>query len=232
LRCRSSQKSDARQSDTGSAGRAQECSFVSLAEVPCQRRGSPYFGCSTAACPVEPACGWMTPACQQLDQVGFAGRQKHEATAWDISTLEPNCALHSALLFASPRRWPSRFMEPESLPSARIPHRLRTRASAKPGSGKAIRRSIRAVTLGGSPSTPILGIAGSAPAGTTWVQFLVDSLGQVDSTSALLPPDADPATVATVNAVLPRVRFSPARKAGTPTCERLQMQVNLNGGSR
>ncbi|MFN8583368.1 MAG: carboxypeptidase-like regulatory domain-containing protein [Gemmatimonadaceae bacterium] len=92
--------------------------------------------------------------------------------------------------------------------------------------------TIRAVTLGGSTSRPILSIAGSAPAGTTWVQFLVDSTGRVDSTSTLLAPDADPATVASVNMVLPRVRFSPARQAGVPICELLQMQVNLNGGAR
>ena len=92
--------------------------------------------------------------------------------------------------------------------------------------------TIRAVTLGGSTSHPVLSIAGSAPAGTTWVQFPVDSAGVVDSASTLLPPETDAATVATVNIVLPRVRFSPARRAGAPTCELLKMQVNVNGGSR
>jgi hypothetical protein len=91
--------------------------------------------------------------------------------------------------------------------------------------------TIRAVTFGGS-SRPIMNIAGSAPAGTTWVQFLVDSTGLVDSTSTIFPPDTDDATVASVNIVLPRVRFSRARKAGVPTCERVQLQVNVNGGSR
>ncbi len=92
--------------------------------------------------------------------------------------------------------------------------------------------TIRAVTLGGSASRPILSIAGSAPTGTTWVQFLVDSTGRVDSTSTVLPQDTDAATVASVNLVLPRVRFSPARQAGAPICELLQMQVNVNGGAR
>lgn len=92
--------------------------------------------------------------------------------------------------------------------------------------------AVRAATLGGTAANPILSIVGSAPQGTTWAQFVVDSVGRVDSTTALLAPTADSATVAAVNTVLPRLRFSPARRAGVPTCELMQLQVNLNGGAR
>jgi carboxypeptidase family protein len=87
---------------------------------------------------------------------------------------------------------------------------------------------VRAVTLGGSESMPILGIIGSAPAGTTWMQFVVDSTGGVDTTSVLLPPGTSKAAAASVRSMLPRVRFSPARDAGRPTCELLRMQVNFS----
>jgi hypothetical protein len=84
------------------------------------------------------------------------------------------------------------------------------------------------VTLGGSESTPILGIIGSAPAGTTWIQFVVDSTGRVDPASLILPPTTSTPAAASVRSVLPRVRFSPAREAGKPTCELVRMQVNFS----
>ena len=87
---------------------------------------------------------------------------------------------------------------------------------------------VSGVTLGGSESMPILGIMGSAPPGTTWVQFVVDSTGRVDPTSILLPAGTSKAAAATVRSVLPRVRFSPAREGGTATCEMLRMQVNFS----
>lgn len=86
----------------------------------------------------------------------------------------------------------------------------------------------RAVTLGGSESMPILGIIGSAPAGTTWAQFVIDSIGRVDTTSVLLPTGASKVAVAAVRSMLPRIRFSPARDAGRPTCELVRMQVNFS----
>jgi hypothetical protein len=83
------------------------------------------------------------------------------------------------------------------------------------------------VTLGGSESFPILGIVGRAPAGSLWMQFVVDSAGRVDPASLLLPADAPAAARASVRATLPRVRFSPARAAGRPTCELLRMQATF-----
>jgi len=87
---------------------------------------------------------------------------------------------------------------------------------------------VQGVTLGGSESTPILGIISRVPPATIWMQFVVDSLGRVDTASILLPP-ATPANMkASIASVMPRVRFSPAREAGTPTCEMLRMQVNFS----
>ncbi|MFL5607890.1 MAG: carboxypeptidase-like regulatory domain-containing protein [Gemmatimonadaceae bacterium] len=87
---------------------------------------------------------------------------------------------------------------------------------------------VSAVTLGGSASTPVLGIVGSAPAGNSFVQFVVDSTGRVDIASVQVPMDAGKAAAASVRAVLPRVRFSPARAAGKPVCELLRMQVSFS----
>ncbi len=101
------------------------------------------------------------------------------------------------------------------------------------GSGSGGRRNtvtpvVQSVTLGGSESMAILGIIGNAPAGTTWIQFVVDSTGGVDSASVTLPPGTSEAAMASVRFMLPRVRFSPARDAGRPTCELLRMQVNFS----
>ncbi len=87
---------------------------------------------------------------------------------------------------------------------------------------------VQGVTLGGSESTPILGIIGRIPPMTTWMQFVVDSAGRVDKASILLPPGTSANAKASVASVLPRVRFSPAREKGTPVCEMLRMQVNFS----
>lgn len=84
------------------------------------------------------------------------------------------------------------------------------------------------VTLGGSEAMPILGIVGRAPSGTSWMQFVVDSTGRVDTGSISLPADTSSKRLASVTSVLPRVRFSPAREAGKPVCELLRMQVNFS----
>lgn len=86
---------------------------------------------------------------------------------------------------------------------------------------------VSGVTLGGSESFPVLGIIGRAGVGTTWMQFVVDSTGHVDARSLLLPPDTPAASIASVRATLPRIRFAPARAAGQPTCELLRMQVTF-----
>lgn len=87
---------------------------------------------------------------------------------------------------------------------------------------------VQGVTLGGSESTPILGIIGRIPPTTTWIQFVVDSAGRVDKASILMPPGTSANAKTSVAAVLPRVRFSPAREKGTPVCEMLRMQVNFS----
>lgn len=85
------------------------------------------------------------------------------------------------------------------------------------------------VTLGGSESMPILGIISSRnPAMTTWMQFVVDPDGRVDTTSLVLPPGVSANARNTIVSVLPRVRFSPARDSGNPVCELLRMQVNFS----
>jgi hypothetical protein len=101
------------------------------------------------------------------------------------------------------------------------PVSLRVEASAK----KAL---VNSVTLGGSEAMPILGIVGRAPVGTMWMQFVVDSTGQVDSKSIILPLGTDQRALTSVTQVLPRVRFSPARDEGKPVCELLRMQVNFS----
>jgi hypothetical protein len=104
-------------------------------------------------------------------------------------------------------------------------------AVSTPAFGRAARATaapiVSAVTLGGSESIPVLGIVGGAPTGSSFVQFVVDSTGHVDTTSVQLPPETVKAAVASVRSVLPRVRFSPARIAGTPVCELLRMQVSF-----
>ena len=84
---------------------------------------------------------------------------------------------------------------------------------------------VSGVTLGGSESAPVLGIIGAAPAGRAWVQFIVDAAGKVDTSSVQLPPDVSPPAAASLKAVLPRVRFTPARAEGTPVCELQRMEV-------
>jgi hypothetical protein len=61
-----------------------------------------------------------------------------------------------------------------------------------------------------------------------WMQFVVDSTGQVDSKSIILPLGTDQRALTSVTQVLPRVRFSPARDEGKPVCELLRMQVNFS----
>ena len=87
---------------------------------------------------------------------------------------------------------------------------------------------VQGITLGGSESTPILGIIGRIPPMTTWMQFVVDSAGRVDKGSILIPPGASASAKTSVESVLPRVRFAPAREQGTPVCEMLRMQVNFS----
>jgi hypothetical protein len=84
------------------------------------------------------------------------------------------------------------------------------------------------VTLGGSETLPILGIVGRAPAGTSWMQFVVDSTGHVEPSSISLPADTSSKRLASAKSMLPRVRFSPARDMGKPICELLRMQVNFS----
>lgn len=100
-------------------------------------------------------------------------------------------------------------------------HAVGTRAAA------ASTPVVSGVTLGGSESFPVLGIIGRVPVGTTWMQFVVDSAGRVDPASLLLPAGTPPTALASVRAMLPRVRFSPARAAGRATCEMQRMQVTF-----
>jgi hypothetical protein len=110
-----------------------------------------------------------------------------------------------------------------------IEHAYPVAVSTGPVGGRQGSLSIaQSITLGGSESMPILGIIGSAPAGTTWMQFVVDSTGAVDSASVTLPAGTSEAAMASVRFMLPRIRFSPAREAGRPTCELLRMQVNFS----
>lgn len=87
---------------------------------------------------------------------------------------------------------------------------------------------VGAVTLGGSETMPILGIVGRAPAGTSWMQFAVDSTGHVEPNTISLPADTSTKRLASAKAMLPRVRFAPARDAGRAVCELLRMQVNFS----
>jgi hypothetical protein len=87
---------------------------------------------------------------------------------------------------------------------------------------------VPAVTIGGSASMPVLGIVSRARPGTAWIQFVVDSTGAVDPARVLFPGGMESAAIASVKAMLPRVRFSPARERGTPTCELVRMQVSFS----
>lgn len=86
---------------------------------------------------------------------------------------------------------------------------------------------IQGVTLGGSDAMPILGIITRVTPGITWMQFVVDSTGRADTASITLPPGVPAAQRASIVAVLPRVRFTPARDHGRPVCDLMRMQVNF-----
>jgi hypothetical protein len=88
---------------------------------------------------------------------------------------------------------------------------------------------VQHVSLGGSDVLPIINVVGSAPVGTIWAQFAVDSAGRVDSTSVSLPATANARQTAAAKMILPRVRFNPAMEAGKPVCELLRMQLNFSG---
>jgi hypothetical protein len=120
---------------------------------------------------------------------------------------------------------PRYMRNPEEIEHAR-PVSLRMEPTApKRGAAAPV---VNSVTLGGSEAMPILGIVGRAPAGTSWMQFVVDSTGQVDATSITLPLGADPRAITSVTTVLPHVHFAPARESGKAECELLRMQVNFS----
>jgi hypothetical protein len=87
---------------------------------------------------------------------------------------------------------------------------------------------VQGVTLGGTPTMPMLGIMSRVTPGSLWMQFTIDSTGRVDTTSITLPPTATPQERASITSVLPRVRFSPARESGMPVCELQRMQVTFS----
>lgn len=106
-------------------------------------------------------------------------------------------------------------------------------ASRAPSPGSAKRNTttnavIRSVQLRGSASMPILNIVGNARPGSSWIQFTVDSAGRVDAASIVAPTGTDKIAAASVNVVLPHVRFSPAREGRRPICELQRMQVNFS----
>jgi hypothetical protein len=81
---------------------------------------------------------------------------------------------------------------------------------------------VRGVTFesnGPVPTLVLVGGAGGAPPGASWAQFTVDSTGTVRDGSVLTPPDILPPQRAALDAILPRLRFTPARQDGVPTCE-------------
>src|SRR4051812_14525001 len=101
-------------------------------------------------------------------------------------------------------------------------------AAGRSGRRKGAEQSlVSTVTLGGSEALPILGIVGRAPAGTSWMQFVVDSTGRVDPATITMPSDTSSRRLTSVTSMLPRVHFAPARDAGKPVCELLRMQVNF-----
>ena len=61
-----------------------------------------------------------------------------------------------------------------------------------------------------------------------FTRFPVDSAGRVDKGSILMPAGTSANAKTSVAAVLPRIRFSPAREKGTAVCEMLRMQVNFS----
>lgn len=87
---------------------------------------------------------------------------------------------------------------------------------------------IHGVTLTGSQTMPILDIRSPLPPQTLWTQFMVDSAGRVDTASIVLPPNTAANVRSTVRYVMPRVRFTPARDSGKPTCELVRLQVNVS----
>jgi hypothetical protein len=130
-------------------------------------------------------------------------------------------------MLTGPYRDDSRFAHahPTAVSTTALRAAPRTNGAKQPAAEMPV---IQGVTLGGSESMPILGIIGRAPAGTTWIQFVVDSAGVVDAKSIILPPPTDKMATASVASVLPRVRFAPARQGGKRTCEMLRMQVNFS----
>jgi len=75
---------------------------------------------------------------------------------------------------------------------------------------------------------PILGIVAKTPAGTSWMQFVVDSSGHVEPSSITVPGDTISRHLTIAKDMLPRVRFAPARENGESVCELLRMQVNFS----
>jgi len=120
---------------------------------------------------------------------------------------------------------PRYMRDPDEIEHARP---VSMRMEAPTGAKKGAAPIVSSVTLGGSEAMPILGIVGRAPVGTMWMQFVVDSVGQVDAKSITLPSGTDQRAISSVSAVLPRVRFAPARESGKPVCELLRMQVNFS----
>ena len=98
-----------------------------------------------------------------------------------------------------------------------------TRPVVKP----APRMIVQSVSLRGSETMPILNVVGNAPPGTIWIQFVVDSAGQVDPKTIIYPANTDDRAIGSVNLVLPHVRFSPARENDRAACELMRMQVNF-----
>ncbi|HEY2375728.1 MAG TPA: carboxypeptidase-like regulatory domain-containing protein [Gemmatimonadaceae bacterium] len=135
---------------------------------------------------------------------------------------------HEYLVKFSEQMLMPRYMrDPDEMEHAH-PVSLRMEAPTGPKRGRGAAPIVSSVTLGGSEAMPILGIVGRAPTGTQWMQFVVDSTGQVDQKSITLPSGTDPRALTSVTSVLPRVRFAPAREAGKPVCELLRMQVNFS----
>lgn len=100
-------------------------------------------------------------------------------------------------------------------------------AKAKKTSSAGPRAIVQSVSLRGSETMPILNVVSNAPAGTSWIEFTVDSAGVVDASSIVYPAGTDQRAIGSVNLVLPHVKFSPAREDRRPTCELLRMQVNF-----
>jgi hypothetical protein len=164
-----------------------------------------------------------------------AYRMRVETHGWapaygptEVAVLDEEKQREYAVRFTEQVLVPRYEFEPRDYQRAR-PAAVRTGpVSMGAGAKNTTRPIVDAVTLGGSESMPILGIVSRLPALTTWAQFTVDERGQVDTTSISLPPGTTPGARATVVAILPRVRFSPAREAGKATCELVRLQVNFS----